>query len=220
MIWSMGTSRGYVSGPHGHCPAHSLPCSQTNVLINNNGHACLADFSLFTMASDRSTIIPSCIEDGTIRWMSPELIYPESCGLKGIRPTKESDRYALGMVIYKVLSGQTPFAPWRPPIVIQKVLNCERPGRPRGEGGALFTDDIWEMLELCWKHRPDQRASTKAVLQCLEGISSLQWSPPDMDEVVEADADGWSDATASDSGMFSVSSNVPQAHPRSPSWYL
>ena len=50
------------------------------------------------------------------------------------------------------------------PLVIQNVLNGERPGRPRGEGGTLFTDGISEMLKLCWKHRPDERINAKAVL--------------------------------------------------------
>ena len=38
---------------------------------------------------------------GTFRWMSPELLDPESLHCKR-HPTLESDRYALGMVIYEV----------------------------------------------------------------------------------------------------------------------
>ena len=215
----MGTSKGYISKPRNHCPARNLLCSQANVLITSGGYACLADFSLLTMVSDQSTVIPSCIEGGTIQWMSPELIYPESFDLEKIRPTKESDWYALGMVIYEVLSGQTPFTPWRAPLVIQKVLNGERPGRPRGEGGARFTDGIWEMLELCWKHRPGERTGAKTVLQCLERASSLPWPPPDMDEIVETDVDERSDAATSGSGMFSVSTTVSQTHPQLPPWH-
>jgi serine/threonine protein kinase len=39
--------------------------------------------------------------EGTPRWMSPELLDPVGFGSSG-RPTRESDRYALGMVIYEV----------------------------------------------------------------------------------------------------------------------
>ena len=42
---------------------------------------------------------------GTRQWMSPELLDPERFGIpesKGGRPTKQSDCYALGMVIYEV----------------------------------------------------------------------------------------------------------------------
>lgn len=38
---------------------------------------------------------------GTICWMSPELLDPPRFGSNG-RPTRESDCYALGMVIYEV----------------------------------------------------------------------------------------------------------------------
>ena len=107
----MGISKEYVSELRSHHYAHSLPCSQANILINHEGRACLADFGLITIVSDQSTVLSSCIQGGTIQWMSPELLDPERFDLKETRPTKESDCYALGMVIYEVLSGQTPFAP-------------------------------------------------------------------------------------------------------------
>ena len=134
--------------------------------------------------------------------MSPELIDPESFGLVKIRPTKESDCYALGMVIHEVLSGRTPFAPWKAPLVIQKVLKGERPGRPQGEAGALFTDGIWEILELCWKHNPGERTSAKAILPCLEGVRSPRPSSPTEDGEAETDTDDESDAASSNSSTF------------------
>jgi hypothetical protein len=39
---------------------------------------------------------------GTHRWMSPELLDPDRFGAKDWRPTKQSDCYALGMVVYEV----------------------------------------------------------------------------------------------------------------------
>jgi len=47
-----------------------------------------------------------CVQGGTIRWMSPELLYPEQFDLIDSRPTKESDCYALGMVHGDVRSPQ------------------------------------------------------------------------------------------------------------------
>jgi hypothetical protein len=140
--------------------------------------------------------------------MSPELLDPEMFGLKKSRTTKQSDCYALGMVIYEVLSGQTPFAPSRAPVVIRKVLNGERPERPQGSGGELFTDSVWRVVELCWKPQPRDRISAEAVLLGLEGNATLLRPHSDMDGGAEADRDDLSDTTASDSGMFSPS------HPR------
>ena len=39
---------------------------------------------------------------GTVRWMSPELLDPDRFGIADDRPTKASDCYALGMVVYEV----------------------------------------------------------------------------------------------------------------------
>ena len=80
------------------------------------------------------------------------------------------------MAIYEVLSGQVPFATDTSLAVIQMILEGSRPGRPQGEEGIAFTDAVWELLELCWKHQPSDRPSAQAVLLCLEGVPSL--SPP------------------------------------------
>ena len=42
------------------------------------------------------------VSGGTHRWTSPELLDPDSFGVIGDRPTKKSDIYALGMVVYEV----------------------------------------------------------------------------------------------------------------------
>ena len=83
-----------------------LPRSQVkraNVLIDNAGTACVAEFGLMVIA-DLSTILlsettVSC--GGAFRWMRPELLDPEHFGSNG-RPTCESVRHALGMVIYEM----------------------------------------------------------------------------------------------------------------------
>ena len=53
----------------------------------------------------------SFIAGGTRRWMSPELLDPELFDIpesEGDRPTKQSDCYALGMVIYEVRVRASP----------------------------------------------------------------------------------------------------------------
>jgi len=167
---------------------------KSNILIDRTGQACLADFSLLTVASDRTSVISSWVEGGTIRWMSPELLDPERFGSKGSRPTKQSDCYALGMVVYEVLSGHTPFTPLAAPVVIRMILEGRRPERPQGDEGELFTDAIWGVLELCWKPRPSDRANVRTVLLSL-GRNQ---------EDAETDSDDQSDITAKDSSMFPV----------------
>ena len=130
--------------------------------------------------------------------MSPELIYPEKFDLARSIPTKKSDCYALGMVIYEVLSGQTPYSPWKPPAVMWKVMRGERPERPQGGEGSLFTDGIWKVLELCWKSQPCDRINVQAVLRGLEG------SPPPLGAGgdAEMDVDDRWDVSSNGSSMF------------------
>ena len=125
------------------------------------------------MISDQTSFIStiSNVEGGTIRWMSPERLNPGQFDLKDSCPTKESDCYALGMVVYEVLSGQVPFTQHKGPVVILKVIGGERPERPRGIQAAWFTDGLWEILERCWKPHSHDRPSLKVLREYLEGIT-------------------------------------------------
>ena len=90
--------------------------TQANILINQNYRACLADFGLSTIVSTEHhatanasltsltsrTSLMSFTVGGTTRWMSPELLDPERFGSSDERPTKQSDCYAFGMVVYEV----------------------------------------------------------------------------------------------------------------------
>jgi len=152
---------------------------KANILIGEDRHARLADFGLLTITSDPTnfTASSSHVIAGTTRWMSPEILNPDLFGFKDSRPTKESDCYALGMVVFEVLSGRRPFTPDKDFIVMRKVIDGERPGRPEGSEGAWFTDDLWGMLELCWAAQSNSRPSIGAVLECLERVSGT-WKPP------------------------------------------
>jgi len=183
---------------------------EANILINRDGRACIADFGLLRIIPDQTSFIStiSRLEGGTIRWMSPELLDPEPFGLSDGRPTKESDCYALGMVIYEVLSGQIPFAQDKNTVVIRKVIEGKRPGRPTGTQAAWFTDGLWEMLGLCWNHQPCDRPNLKTLLQRLEGITRASRSPfPTLitNGGLVTDTDNPSDLAVTNPGMVQTS---------------
>jgi len=146
--------------------------TKANILIDRTGHACLADFGLLTIISDPTIFTASSyrLARGTTRWMSPELLDPDRFGLKDCRPTKESDSYSLGMVIYEVLSGQVPLSQWNEWIVMQKVIEGERPAKPDGAEGAWFIDDLWEILTQCWATQPESRPGVNGVLEHLNQV--------------------------------------------------
>ena len=148
--------------------------------MDQNSHARLADFGLLTILSDPADpSISSSVSTigGTARWMSPELLDPDQFYPKDGRPTKESDCYALGMVVYEVLGGGPPFALLKTLTVIRKVVEGERPERPEGEEGSWFTDDVWQTLNMCWETQSVHRPSIGTVLECLERASAAWESP-------------------------------------------
>lgn len=144
-------------------------------MIDENGHARLADFGLLTLVSDPTNTVTShsATNAGTTRWMSPELLYPEHFGFRDSRPTTQSDYYAFGMVILEVLSGEPPFPRDKEFIVMRKVVDGERPERP---GRPWFTDDLWSTLEQCWSSKPNERPTAEVVLKRLSRVSKI-WQP-------------------------------------------
>jgi len=130
--------------------------------------------------------------------MSPELLDPERFGRENGRPTKDSDCYALGMVILEVLTSKPPFSNYNSLIVTSKIVEGERPGRPQGGEGVWFTNDLWEMLERCWSPQPERRPTIDTVLRRLEqGSMAWQPLPPDSDDYTQSDSDDQSDFTLS-----------------------
>ena len=170
---------------------------KANILIDQAGHALIADFGLLTIVSDPANVSlsSSYTQGGTARWMGPELIDPQRFGFKNSRPTKSSDCYALGMVIYETISGHLPFHEHTDLTVFLKVLEGVRPPREVG-----FANSLWGMLELCWAAQPSARPKVEDVLQCLE---SVPWSSePYSVEVAEEVSKSSDWGSASDSGML------------------
>ena len=155
-------------------------------MIDQDGRARLADFGLLTIMSDSSNQLFSSTEmqGGSQRWMSPELFDPQQFGLENTRPTVQSDSYALGMVVYEVISGRLPFYEYLSSTVSTMILKGQRPVRD-----ADFPDVIWDMLQWCWAAQYSDRPSIKQILQCLEDAIELLRPPSVDEETATTDAD-------------------------------
>ncbi|KAJ7894555.1 kinase-like domain-containing protein [Mycena leptocephala] len=79
---------------------------QSNILVDDSWHACLADFGLTIFTDTTSTNTSSC--HGSTRWMAPELFFPEDFNLRFQR-TKATDIYAFACVCFKMYAGYDPF---------------------------------------------------------------------------------------------------------------
>ena len=202
--------RGYVPKFEAY-PLCLMDVVKANILIDGNGQARLADFGLLAIIPDTASVISSgsFTQAGTHRWMSPELLDPEKFGLKRSRPTENSDCYALGMVVYEVLSGNVPFYRYGNYAVVARVLEGEHPQRPLGAKGAWFNDVIWSVLERCWKPTPSDRPKTTDVLLCLEEVSRSPPQTMDLDSSAEDGTDESEVSSPSHAAPSESSSGFP-----------
>jgi hypothetical protein len=142
---------------------------------------------LLTIGSDLTSGADSFNGIGySVRWMSPELLNMEESN-EGPSPTQESDRYALGMVIYEVLSGTIPFHQYPEPGALLRIVRGKHPRLPEGEQGVWFTKELWEMLKLCWSGRPGDRPGLDAILRCLQGVTRPSRLPSCVSESIIRD---------------------------------
>jgi serine/threonine protein kinase len=95
-----------------------------NILLRANGQPVLTDFGLAVALADLASeqrLTPSNVLVGTADYLAPELISGEPAD-------ERADLYALGVVLYEMLTGFVPFA-GRDPIETLRA-HCEEPPPP------------------------------------------------------------------------------------------
>ncbi|OCH88103.1 kinase-like protein [Obba rivulosa] len=145
-----------------------------NILVDENGIACLADFGLALFAHNEHTnfIAKTTIKGSTTRWAAPEILHTDA---SSIHPTMESDVYSFAWVMWEVFTGHIPFFEIQSAAgVITRVLDKKRPQRPLQATGIGLSDEVWDIMEQCWRHEPDARPPMTSVQECLEHILKEQ----------------------------------------------
>ncbi|KAG6890513.1 hypothetical protein C0995_007712 [Termitomyces sp. Mi166 len=144
----------------------------TNILVNELGRACLADFGLSTISNTLgiTTYSSESSKAGTIRWQAPELFDPERAQ---VPRTEASDIYAWACVAYEIFADQIPFAHLsRNTVIITKITSGERPARPPDSSPSWgmwgLTEDIWTLMRTCWHGDPVRRPTVGMVIEQLE----------------------------------------------------
>ncbi|KAF8982244.1 kinase-like domain-containing protein [Cyathus striatus] len=148
-----------------------------NVLISENGVACLADFGLSSVVNTHSlvwTSIESTVSNaGTVRWQAPELLDEESVGT-----TKESDIYAFACVCYEVFVGKVPFYQYSfDPTVMRQLMLGYRPLKPELNSAPYIhwglTDWMWSLIVECWHQDSTARPEAPEVVERLSARKEL-----------------------------------------------
>ncbi len=123
--------------------------SPHNVLVSTEGDVKLADFGV-ARAFDRGAWTRRGTVKGKTAYLSPEQL---AGGVLDAR----SDLFALGVVIYELLSGQRPFAGDDPATLMQRILAAEhRPLGPLAPAApASLVDTVEQLLRRRRVERPE-----------------------------------------------------------------
>jgi len=132
-----------------------------NVLVDASsspGRPRLTDFGIAKYVAQDGARRASTMLVGTPQYIAPELI-------DGNEPTSATDLYALGIMLYELACGVTPFAGGSTMAVLRN--HAERlPGRPPG-----VPDSLWDLISwLLGKHAASRPQSASQVATLLDAL--------------------------------------------------
>lgn len=123
-----------------------------NVLISNTGQVLIADFGLARAASAHTQ---SATLLATLQYASPELV-------SGQPADARSDIYAVGVMIYQMLTGTVPYPDASIPALMRHQLESETP-LPSARVPQL-AQDLDELVRFCTEKDPENRPQNAGFL--------------------------------------------------------
>jgi serine/threonine protein kinase len=121
-----------------------------NILFDQYGEAYLGDFGIAQLSTGGGTLTGSQIL-GTPAYMSPEQI-------NGAKIDGRADIYALGIVVFEMLTGQTPFQADSP--IKMMMMHISTPPPAISEIDARFPHGSGAVLQQALAKDPDRRYQT------------------------------------------------------------
>ncbi|KAL5480348.1 hypothetical protein ACEPAI_1618 [Sanghuangporus weigelae] len=146
-----------------------------NVLIDDSNEPRIADFGLVRVIDSQSFSNATSFQGiGAHRWLAPELLDVDRFGKELHKLTTKSDVYAFSCIF----TGEFPyFGLHEAAVFIAVAVRDKRPPRPgqvATEKG--LTDDVWSIMQDCWKTWPNERPDMLFVVSQLEEVVSIRES--------------------------------------------
>lgn len=140
-------------------PLLHLDLKPSNVLLDSSLNAKLTDFGLAKVYKSVSrAILDNAAEEGTLSYMPPEAFDDLS-----YTPTKASDIYSYGILLWSIISGKQPYKHALSRVIRVLVPQGDRPSveaisaQARGINGLT---KLQELMERCWAGIREERPSS------------------------------------------------------------
>jgi serine/threonine-protein kinase len=145
-----------------------------NFLIASNGRLKLSDFGLASVAASRR-ITQSGKTAGTFLYMAPEQI-------RGKELSPQTDLYALGCVLFELLSGRPPFVAETPAATLH--MHCKTPPPKLGELVLDCPPQLEQLIaQLLAKDPAERPDSAAAVAKALRDVDQVVTVVPGQKEM-------------------------------------
>jgi serine/threonine protein kinase/Tfp pilus assembly protein PilF len=145
-----------------------------NIMIDREGNARIMDFGIARSLKAKG-LTEAGVMIGTPEYMSPEQV-------DGKEADQRSDLYAFGIILYEMLTGQTPFQGDTPFSVALKQ-KAEAPPDPR-KINPQIPEDLSRLILKCLEKEKDKRYQSAD--QVLADISHIEKGMPTTERVIPA----------------------------------